>query len=194
MILAPVLLIPKMGHEAEFVVATDASKVGIAGVLLQEDTSCSLRPCAYWARKLKGCETRYSAYDRESLAVVEVVSRVWKVFILGCKHFSMFTDHATLTHFLKQTSDKLTDRQVHWVERHQSDWPVCTDIVILFHNELLHNRTEARYVWSIFQNSTKKASAEARFGGFMYARDIIRNTFYTQKKSQRQLATRNKTF
>jgi hypothetical protein len=36
-----------MGHEAEFVVATDASKVGIVGVLLQEDTSGSLRPCAY---------------------------------------------------------------------------------------------------------------------------------------------------
>jgi hypothetical protein len=34
MISAPILLIPKMGHEAEFVVATDASKVGIAGVLL----------------------------------------------------------------------------------------------------------------------------------------------------------------
>ena len=39
MISAPILRIPKMGHEAEFVAATDASKVGIAGVLLQEDTS-----------------------------------------------------------------------------------------------------------------------------------------------------------
>jgi hypothetical protein len=59
MIIAPaVLLIPKMGHEAEFVVAIDVSKVGIAGVLLQEDTSGSLRPCAFWARKLKDCETR----------------------------------------------------------------------------------------------------------------------------------------
>ena len=47
MFFAPVLLIPKMGHEAEFVVATDASEVGIAGVNLQEDTSGSLRPCAY---------------------------------------------------------------------------------------------------------------------------------------------------
>ena len=46
MISASVLLIPKMGHEAELVVTTDASKVGIAGVLLQEDTSGSLRPCA----------------------------------------------------------------------------------------------------------------------------------------------------
>ena len=58
MISALVLLIPKYGHGAEFVVATDASKVGIAGVLLQEDSNGHLRPCAYWARKLKYAETR----------------------------------------------------------------------------------------------------------------------------------------
>jgi len=47
MISAPVLLIPKMRHDAEFVVAIDASKIGIAGVFSQEDTSGSLIPCAY---------------------------------------------------------------------------------------------------------------------------------------------------
>jgi hypothetical protein len=31
--------------------------------------------------------------------------------------FSVVTDHATLTHLLKQPCDKRTDRQVHWVER-----------------------------------------------------------------------------
>jgi len=39
MISAPILLIYKMGHDAVFLVATDVSKVGIDGVLLQEDTS-----------------------------------------------------------------------------------------------------------------------------------------------------------
>ena len=39
MIFALVVLIPKAGHDVEFVVATDASKVGITWVLLQEDTS-----------------------------------------------------------------------------------------------------------------------------------------------------------
>ncbi len=76
MIFAPVLLIPKTGRDAEFVVATNASKVGIAGALLQEDSDGHLRPCAYWARMLKDAETRYSAYDREALAIVEAVSRV----------------------------------------------------------------------------------------------------------------------
>jgi hypothetical protein len=47
---APVLLIPKYDQEAELVVATDASKVGIAGVLLREDSDGHLRPCAYFAR------------------------------------------------------------------------------------------------------------------------------------------------
>ena len=35
MILTPYLLIPKIGHEAEFVIATDAIKFDIAGVLFQ---------------------------------------------------------------------------------------------------------------------------------------------------------------
>jgi hypothetical protein len=29
----------------------------------------------------------------------------------------VITTHATLVHLLKQSSDKLTDRQTHWVER-----------------------------------------------------------------------------
>jgi hypothetical protein len=112
MISAQVMLIPNMGYEAQSVVATDASKVGIAGVLLQEDTSGPLRLCTYWARQIKYCETRYSAYDREALAIFEAVSRVWRVYLLGCKRFSFVIDHATLTHVFKHPSDKLTDRQV----------------------------------------------------------------------------------
>ncbi len=46
MISALVLLIPKSGQDAEFIVAPDASEVGIAGVLLQEDSEGHLRPCA----------------------------------------------------------------------------------------------------------------------------------------------------
>ena len=46
MISALVLLIPKSGQEAEFVLVTYATKVGITGVLLQEDSNGHLRPCA----------------------------------------------------------------------------------------------------------------------------------------------------
>jgi len=69
MISFPVLPIPKSSRDATFIVATYASKVGIAGALLQEDSEGHLRPCAYWARKLKDAETRYNAYDKKALAM-----------------------------------------------------------------------------------------------------------------------------
>ena len=104
------LLISKSVWDAEFIVATYASNVGIAGVLLHENYEGHLRPCAYWARKLKDDETKYSAYDKETLAIVEAVSRVWRVYLLGCKCFSMVTNHVTLVHLLKSSSDKLIYR------------------------------------------------------------------------------------
>ena len=68
-------------------------------------------PCSYWARKLKDDATRLSAYDKEALDIVEAVSRVRRMYLLGCKCFSMVTDHWTLVHLLKQSSNKLTDRK-----------------------------------------------------------------------------------
>ena len=63
MISVPMLLIPKSSQEAEFFVATNASKIGIVGVLLQGDSDGTLRIYYCWARKLKDAKTRYSAYD-----------------------------------------------------------------------------------------------------------------------------------
>ena len=114
---APLLLIPKSGADAEFVVATDASNVGLAAVLLQEDSEGELRPCAYWARKLNDAERNYSAYDLEALAVVESVTRVWRMYLDGCKAIQVVTDHSTLTHLLRQPSTTLTKRQAHFIER-----------------------------------------------------------------------------
>ena len=114
---APVLLIPECGHESTFVVATDASDVGLGAVLLQEDHAGDLRPCAYYARKLNDAERKYSAYDKEALAVVEAVHRAWRVYLEGSKSFSVVTDHATLTHLLTQPSTNLTKRQAHFVEK-----------------------------------------------------------------------------
>jgi hypothetical protein len=47
MIYALFFLIPKYSHEIKCVVTIDANKVGIVGVLLQEDASRSLRSCIY---------------------------------------------------------------------------------------------------------------------------------------------------
>ena len=41
--------------------------------------------------------------------------------MLGCKYFSVVIDHAPLVHLIKQSSDKLTDRQTHKVEKLMPD-------------------------------------------------------------------------
>ena len=61
-------------------VLTDASKVGI-GAALEQQYGVNWRPVAFWSRKLRDAETRYSTTDREWLAVVEAVSRRWRFFL-----------------------------------------------------------------------------------------------------------------
>ena len=116
---APLLLIPKTGPDAEFVVATDASDVGIGAVLLQEGPTGDLQPVAYFGRKLNPAQRRYSAYDKEAYAAVTAVCDEWKVYLEGCRHFTVITDHATLTHLQSQSSESLTNRQQHYVEKIQ---------------------------------------------------------------------------
>jgi hypothetical protein len=57
------------------------------------------------------------------------------VYLLGCKCFSVITDHATLVHVLKQSSDKLTDRQSHWVEKLMS---YANEMRILYRKGILN--------------------------------------------------------
>ncbi len=46
MLSVSMLLIPESIHEAEFVVAKNASKIDNAGALLKDDSEGHLRPCA----------------------------------------------------------------------------------------------------------------------------------------------------
>ena len=57
-------------------VLTDASLVGI-GAVLEQQHGGEWHPVAFWSRKLKDPETRYSATDREWLAIIVAVTRVW---------------------------------------------------------------------------------------------------------------------
>ena len=75
-------------------VTTDASTVGIGAVLEQRHDE-TWRPVAFWSRKLKDAETRYSATDLEWLAVVDAVTRTW-YYLLEDIPFTVRSDHAAL--------------------------------------------------------------------------------------------------
>ena len=98
-------------------VTTDASSVGV-GAVLEQLSSDEWRPVAFWSRKLKDPETRYSATDIEWLAVVDAVSIVWRHF-LEDKSFVVRSDHKALERKLTKSAHDppISARQARWIER-----------------------------------------------------------------------------
>ena len=84
----------------EFLVATDASDISLGATLSQKDDEGRVRPIAYAGRSLKPAEKNYTVTHRELLAVVWAVEH-FRVY-LESSRFKIYTDHAALTHLLKQ--------------------------------------------------------------------------------------------
>ena len=76
-----------------FVLRTDASGVGVAAVLLQENEG-KLYPVGYASKKLSLAEAKYPIIEKERLAVVWG-SRHFKLYLAG-KRFTLQTDHEPL--------------------------------------------------------------------------------------------------
>ena len=96
----PILILPELNKA--FTVQTDASNIGVAGVILQE-LGGKLHPVAYVSRKLLERETRYSTIEKECLAIVWTLKKLDR-YLWGQK-FTLQTDHKPLT-FLKSAMFK----------------------------------------------------------------------------------------
>ena len=96
---------------------TDASDVGL-GAVLEQKTTEGWKPVEFWSRKLKPAETRYSATDKEWLAVVEAVSTHWRHLLEG-RPCIVRTDHKPLLGKLTKSSavPPLLPRHSRWIER-----------------------------------------------------------------------------
>ncbi|MFS7937847.1 putative nucleotidyltransferase, Ribonuclease H [Helianthus anomalus] len=102
---APILSLPE-GTD-DFVVYCDASIQWLGCVLMQWD-----KVIAYASRQLKVHERNYTTHDLELGAVVFAL-KLWRHYLYGTK-CTIYTDHRTLEHILKQKD--LNMRQRRWVE------------------------------------------------------------------------------
>ncbi|KAF5756264.1 putative nucleotidyltransferase, Ribonuclease H [Helianthus annuus] len=102
---APILSLPE-GTD-DFVVYCDASIQGLGCVLMQRD-----KVIAYASRQLKVHERNYTTHDLELGAVVFAL-KIWRHYLYGTK-CTIYTDHRSLEHILKQKD--LNMRQRRWVE------------------------------------------------------------------------------
>ncbi|KAJ0636963.1 putative nucleotidyltransferase, Ribonuclease H [Helianthus annuus] len=102
---APILSLPE-GTD-DFVVYCDASIQGLGCVLMQRD-----KVIAYASRQLKIHERNYTTHDLELGAVVFAL-KIWRHYLYGTR-CTIYTDHMSLEHILKQKD--LNMRQRRWVK------------------------------------------------------------------------------
>ena len=93
---APVLAHPD--PQRQWTVQTDASGYAIGAVLSQMQEDGTMRPVAYWSRKLNSAERNYSATERELMAIVKATEH-WRVYLHGSPHpILLRSDHKPLVY------------------------------------------------------------------------------------------------
>lgn len=103
----PIVKAPDL--KREFVLRSDASDSCIGAILMQEHDGI-LHPVSYASRQLQPREKRYSAIERECLALVWAIEK-YHVFLYGTS-FVVQTDHQPLQYLLR--AKHLNSRVLRW--------------------------------------------------------------------------------
>ena len=106
--LAEATMLQHPHHDAPTCIAADASDHAV-GAVLQQLVNDTWFPIAYFSKKLKPAETRYSTFDRELLAVYLAIKH-FRHLVEG-REFHVLTDHRPLTFSLNTHHDRHSPRQ-----------------------------------------------------------------------------------
>lgn len=98
---------------ADLAIVTDASDIGIGGVL-QQRIKDAWQPLAFFSRKLSPSQKKYSPYDRELLAVYESIKHFR--FMIEARHFTIYTDHKPLTFAYSTPRENCSPRQYRYLD------------------------------------------------------------------------------
>lgn len=102
------------------IIETDVSNFAIGATLLQGDEKGStLRPVAYFSRKLKDAQKNCAANERELLAIVEALKE-WRCYVEGLP-IPIRTDHKPLIY--AQNKKEIPPRLLKWIEELQHYQP-----------------------------------------------------------------------
>ena len=106
---APVLAYPDPNRE--YLLETDALKLGLGAVLSQKQTDGKYHPVAFGSRALHRAEVNYHSTKLEFLAIKWSIKH-FQTYLLG-HHFKVHTDNNPLTYFL--TSPNMDAMKQRWI-------------------------------------------------------------------------------
>jgi hypothetical protein len=75
------------------------------GAVLQQHVQNAWQPLAFFSKKLNPVQQKYSAYDRELLAIYEAVKHFRHM--LEERHFTIFNDHKPITYTFHQKKGQM---------------------------------------------------------------------------------------
>ena len=96
-----VLILPKL--DEPFVVYCDVSKLGLGGVLMQDN-----KVVAYASRQLRIHERNYPTHDLE-LAAMVIVLKIWRHYLYGSR-FEVFSDDKSLKYLFDKKELNMRQR------------------------------------------------------------------------------------
>ncbi|KAL0278465.1 UNVERIFIED_CONTAM: hypothetical protein PYX00_000283 [Menopon gallinae] len=111
--IANATLLHRTKHDAPLSITVDASDFAVGAVLQQRDRT-TWQPISFFTRAHSSAEKKYSAYDRELLAIYSAIKR-FRHFVEG-RTFTIFTDQKPLTYAFLQKPDKCSPRQFKYLD------------------------------------------------------------------------------
>ena len=106
---APVLAYPDLNKE--YLLKTNASKLGLGAVLSQKQVDGRYHPVAFGSQALHGAEVNYHSMKLTFLAMKWYIEH-FQTYLLGC-HFKVHTDNNPLMYFL--TSPNIGTMKQRWI-------------------------------------------------------------------------------
>ncbi|XP_076762719.1 uncharacterized protein LOC143430372 [Xylocopa sonorina] len=111
--LAKATLLAHPANNAQLAIMVDASDFAL-GATLQQRQGNSWQPLAFHTKSLSSAQRKYSAYDRELLAIYSAVKQ-FRHAIEG-RVFTIYTDHKPITFAFRQKPEKSTPRQFRYLD------------------------------------------------------------------------------
>ena len=108
-VLADATLLAHHEPNAPLNLMVDASNFAVGGVL-QQQIEGSWQPIAFFSKRLKSAETRYSTFGRELLAIYLAI-RYFRHILEG-RNFDVYTDHKPLCYAFRAKLDRYSPREV----------------------------------------------------------------------------------
>ena len=99
--------------DSQLVLFTDASDVAV-GSALHKLTPNGYLPLSFYSTKLNNAQQKYSAFDKELLAIY--LSIIHFRYMLEGRNFHVITDHKPLTHAFAQKFEKCSPRRLRQLE------------------------------------------------------------------------------